>query len=265
LTIKTGFKELDYLTEGLKKNELVIIGARPGVGKTSFALKIAINIAQRVGPVLMFSLEMSEAQLAARSLCFQSKINLKRTIGANLTKSEISQQKNAATFFENIPLSIIDERDLTARQISAIAHAYAAKFPPVLIIIDHMQIVNTNADRKNYENRNVAIGEASRLFKVLSGKLNCNVMVLSQLNRDIEKGGFKPPKLSDLRDSGTIEQDADCVVLMHRLTKAGDNRDCTDTDLIIAKNRSGPTGETKIHFNPGNAMFTNPDEYCFVE
>jgi replicative DNA helicase len=262
--IKTSFPEIDDVIGGLRKGELVIVGARPGVGKTSFALDVAMNAAENAGTVLFFSLEMSPAQLASRAMCYYSQVSLRRTVDAHLDMEEMGRQERAANFLlQKIPLYSLYERDLTARQICSIAHYYAAKQPLSLIVIDHLQIVNTSVDRKSYENRNIAIGEATRLFKILSAKLNCNVMVLSQLNRDLEKTGGKPkpPRLSDLRDSGNIEQDADCVMLMDRHIKGSDFQDAGETRIIVAKNRSGPTGEIKIHFNLENAMFTGLDEY----
>jgi replicative DNA helicase len=265
--VQTSFGDVDHLIGGLRKKELVIVGARPGVGKTSFALDVAINAAVKHGPALMFSLEMSPDQLSARAMCYYSKVSLRKTIDAHLDMEEMGRQKSAASLLlQNVPLVSIYDKGLTARQISAIAHFFAAKKPLSLVVIDHLQIVNFNPERKSYENRNIAIGEATRIFREIAGKLNCCVMVLSQLNRDSEKSEGKktnPPRLSDLRDSGNIEQDADCVMLMHRLTKDSDFRSAAETDIIVAKNRSGPTGETKIHFNAENAMFTGLNDYLF--
>jgi len=219
-----------------------------------------------VGPVLMFSLEMSGEQQAARAMSYYSQVSVKKTMDATLDLIEMQNQREAARVLKNAPLYFDLIRDHNVTQITSIAHSYAAKMPLSMILVDYLQIIETNPDRKNYENRNVAIGAITRALKVLSGKLNCPVVALSQLNRDTDKTstpGTRKPKLSDLRESGNIEQDADLVILLHRITTPGQNTDITKTDLIVAKNRSGPTGECKIHFNPQSAMFSEYDQYNY--
>ncbi|MCL1955809.1 MAG: replicative DNA helicase [Fibromonadales bacterium] len=264
--IGSDFLQLDTLTGGFRKGELTIVGARPGVGKTTFALGLALNAAKSVGPVLMFSLEMNGEQQAARAMSYYSQVSVKRTMEAILDTVEMQNQREAARILKNAPLYIDLIRDHNVAQITSIAHSYAAKMPLAMIIVDYLQIIETNPDRKNYENRNVAIGAITRALKILSGKLNCPVIALSQLNRDTDKTvtpGSRKPRLSDLRDSGNIEQDADVVILLHRIPVPGPNIDITKTDLIVAKNRSGPTGEIKIHFNPQNIMFSEYDSYSY--
>jgi len=264
--IGSDFLNLDSITGGFRKGELIIVGARPGVGKTSFALGLALNAAKSVGPVLMFSLEMSGEQQAARAMSYYSQVSVKKTMDATLDLIEMQNQREAARVLKNAPLYFDLIRDHNVTQITSIAHSYAAKMPLSMILVDYLQIIETNPDRKNYENRNVAIGAITRALKVLSGKLNCPVVALSQLNRDTDKTstqGTRKPKLSDLRESGNIEQDADLVILLHRITTPGQNTDITKTDLIVAKNRSGPTGECKIHFNPQSAMFSEYDQYNY--
>ncbi|MDR2582331.1 MAG: replicative DNA helicase [Fibromonadaceae bacterium] len=264
--IGSDFLQMDNLTGGFRKGELTIVGARPGVGKTSFALGLAINAAKSVGPVLFFSLEMSGEQQAARAMSYYSRVSVKRTMDATLDMVEMQNQKEAARVLKNAPLYIDLIKDHNVAQITSIAHSYSAKMPLSMIIVDYLQIIQTNPERKNYENRNVAIGAITRELKILSGKLNCPVIALSQLNRDTDKTstpGTRKPKLSDLRESGNIEQDADVVILLHRIPVPGPNVDITKTDLIIAKNRSGPTGEIKIHFNPQNIMFSEYEQYNY--
>ncbi|MDR2593906.1 MAG: replicative DNA helicase [Fibromonadaceae bacterium] len=264
--IASDFFQMDNLTGGFRKGELTIVGARPGVGKTSFALGLAIKAAKEAGPVLMFSLEMNGEQQAARAMSYYSQVSVKKTMDATLDMVEMQNQREAARVLKNAPLYIDLIKDHNVAQITSIAHSYAAKMPLSMIIVDYLQIIETNPDRKNYENRNVAIGAITRALKVLSGKLNCPVIALSQLNRDTDKtstASARKPRLSDLRESGNIEQDADVVMLLHRIPVPGPNVDITKTDLIIAKNRSGPTGEVKIHFNPQNIMFSEYEQYNY--
>jgi len=264
--IGSNFMQMDGITGGFRKGELTIVGARPGVGKTSFGLGLAITAAKEAGTVLMFSLEMTGEQQAARAMSFYSQVSVKKTMDATLDMVEMQNQKEAARVLKNAPLYIELVRNHNIAQITSIAHSFAAKTPLAMIVVDYLQIVETNPDHKNYENRNVAIGAITRALKVLSGKLNCPVIALSQLNREMEKNTGKIsrlPRLSDLRESGNIEQDADVVILLHRLTRGEPNRDITQTDLIIAKNRSGPTGECKIHFNPQSAMFSEYEQYSY--
>ena len=264
--IGSDFMAMDALTGGFRKGELTIVGARPGVGKTSFALGLAINAAKSAGPVLVFSLEMNGEQQAARAMSYYSSVSVKKTMDASLDMVEMQNQKEAARVLKNAPLYIDLIKDHNMAQITSIAHSYAAKMPLAMIIVDYLQIIQTNPERKNYENRNVAIGAITRDLKILSGKLNCPVIALSQLNRDTDKTstqGTRKPRLSDLRESGNIEQDADVVILLHRIPVPGTNIDITKTDLIVAKNRSGPTGEIKIHFNPQNVMFSEYEQYHY--
>jgi len=259
--IGSDFLQMDNMTGGFRKGELTVVGARPGVGKTAFAIGLAINAAKSSGPVLMFSLEMTGGQTAARAMGYYSQVSVKKTIDATLDMVEMQNQKEAVRVLRNCPLYIDLVRDHTVDQITSIAHSYAAKIPLSMVIVDYLQIVRTNPDRKHYENRNIAIGEITRALKILSGKLDCPVIALSQLNRGAER--FVKPRLSDLRESGNIEQDADVVILLHRIPKPEQGVDITQTDLIIAKNRSGPTGECKIHFNLQNAMFSEYEQYTY--
>jgi replicative DNA helicase len=203
----------------------------------------------------VFSLEMTEEQLSGRAGCYFSGVSLKRTVDHALGAEEILAQESRASLLEGIPLHVLYERDLTAQQICALAHSHNARCPLSLVVIDHLQIINTQASGKKYENRNIALGEATRLFKVLAGRLGCPVIALSQFSRDFDKTGAKLPRLSDLRDSGNIEQDADCVTLMHRLLDGSGDRSLSETDVIVAKNRSGPCGAVKLHFNAKTARF----------
>jgi replicative DNA helicase len=252
------FPNIDALTGGFRKSEMTIIGARTGVGKTSFALGIALHIAKSHGAVLMFSLEMSREQIAGRTVACNSGVNLKKLMTAHIDMEEMQSCQNVSQVVQSVPFYGCYEKNMSVEQISSLACSVAAKTKLEMIIIDHLQIVNTNSERKNYENRNIAIGQITRALKILGGKLDCHVIALSQLNREEKTAHGKPqlPRLGDLRDSGNIEQDADAVLLMHRLTKEAEGRDTKRTDLIVAKNRSGPTGETTIHFNPQNAMFS---------
>jgi len=257
-SLPTSFYQLDNLTGGLRPGELTVIGARTSVGKTSFALSILHDIAKFQGSVVMFSLEMNREQIAARAMSRESGVSLGKIMKIEFDMEDSQKLDAAIQRLGDIQLHIDYRKDYDIDHLVSAAHALAARLKPVLVVVDHIQIIDTGNYGKAFpDNRNIAIGRITRALKVLAGNLGCHVIALSQLNR-LEKGvkgKDAHPRLSDLRDSGNIEQDSDTVLLMHRATSQTDNADIRDAMIYVAKNRSGPTGEFNIKFNPQNAMF----------
>jgi replicative DNA helicase len=253
--IQTGFYHLDHLTGGLRPGELVITGARTGVGKTSFALSVALNVAKSY-PVKFFSLEVKENQLAPRVASFLSQVNMQRTLNAKISESELACQYEAAKILQSYNI-YVEFKTKTIEKILAESHAFSARHGAGLIIIDHLHFIKTS---EKTESRNIELGKFTRALKDLAGDINCPVLLLSQLNREIDRAAAKDkkPRLSDLRDSGNIEQDADMVWFINRPFYYNANLEPSDTDIIVAKNRSGPTGETKLHFDTNTTKFSDP-------
>jgi len=250
----TGFDDLDEKTGGLRPGELVIVGARTGMGKTSFAMDIAIHAAAKM-PVKFFSLEMARRQIAPRALSFFSQVSLKKTITASLSESELLNQYAVIPELRKLGLYMEFEAGLSIGEICAECHAFAAKHGKGLVVIDHLHYIKTG-DRKS-ESRNIELGRITHALKELAKKLDIPVLLLSQLNRDIDRaaGKDKKPRLSDLRDSGNIEQDADMVWFIHRPGYYIRGADLSETFIIVAKNRSGPTGEIKLNFDTSTTKF----------
>jgi len=254
----TGFAGLDGLTGGLRPGELAITGARTGMGKTSFALDIALHAAREM-PVKFFSLEMDRKQIAPRVMSFFSMISLKRTINADLSNNELAAQQRAIEQLRKLNLYAEFEAGMSIGEICSEAHAFCAKHGKGLIVIDHLHYLRT--DGKNYENRNIELGKITHALKELAKKLGIPILLLSQLNRASERAANfkeKSPRLSDLRDSGNIEQDADTVWFIHRPGYyEGSGTDPSETEIIVAKNRSGPTGTARLHFDLMTTKFTD--------
>jgi replicative DNA helicase len=250
---QTGFYDLDRLTGGLRPGELVIVGARTGVGKTSFALSLALNVAKKT-PVKFFSLEVDENQFSAKALSFFSMVNMQRTLNAKIEANELYCQYEARKELQARDFPI-EFKIAKIEKIVAESHAFCARHGGGLVIIDHLQFIDSS---EKHENRNTELGRYTRALKKLAGDLKITVMVLSQLNREIERSAAKDkkPRLSDLRDSGNIEQDADMVWLLNR-RGFYDDTPLSEMELIVAKNRTGPTGLVKLHFDAATTRISD--------
>ncbi|HYB97553.1 MAG TPA: replicative DNA helicase [Candidatus Limnocylindrales bacterium] len=257
----SGFTDLDQLTWGFQRADLIILAARPSMGKTALALNIAENISAPTkgagSPVLVFSLEMTATQLVQRMLCSRSRVNMKLLRDGFLSRGGDEQLRlvNAADEMKRAPLFIDDSSTITVSTIRARARRVHARHPLAFIVVDYLQLM---APSKSDVPREQQVAEASRGLKALAKELNVPVMVLSQLNRAADKES-RPPRLSDLRESGAIEQDADVVLLMARPAAAGDQfQVATDTtELIVAKQRNGPVGTIKLTFLRDITRFQN--------
>lgn len=260
--IPTGFSDLDKMTFGLHRQEMVVLAARPSMGKTSLAMNIAeaavLPGGERPGhATLVFSLEMSAEQLALRLLCCRARVNLKRIRDAMLSKDDHRALGTAASELKQAPLWIDDSSSLTILELRAKARRLHSRNPLGLIVVDYLQLL---APTDPAIPREQAISEISRGMKSLAKELQVPVLVLSQLNRAAEKDN-RAPRLSDLRESGAIEQDADVVLLLAPRNEGNESPQVAQAaparDLIIAKQRNGPVGSVPLTFVPEYTRFEN--------
>lgn len=254
--IPTGFVKLDELTSGLHPSDLIVVAARPSMGKTSFALGIAQNVAlQEKIPVAIFSLEMARQQLAQRLMCAEARVDAQALRTGNLKEEDWPKLSNAVGRLAEAPIFIDDTPNITIMEVRAKARRLMAKQKLGLIIVDYLQLMQGNG---RSENRQQEISEISRALKILGRELNVPVIAVSQLSRAVEQRQDKRPLLSDLRESGAIEQDADLVLFIYRDEYY--NRDSEDrgtAEIIIGKHRNGPTGTVKLAFLEHYAKFAS--------
>ena len=253
----SGYTDLDVLTAGLQPNALIVVGARPAMGKTSFALGAAANAALRSHkPVLFFSLEMGHLELTQRILGSEGRIDANRLRNGQLNEQDWSKISRAMGRLGEAPLWIDDNPNLTIVEIRAKARRLKSRVGELgLIVVDYLQLMS---GRANAESRQVEISEISRGLKILARELECPVMALSQLSRALEARADKRPMLADLRESGSLEQDADVVMFLYRDEVY--NRESPDkglAEVIIAKHRSGPTGVVRLVFNGAYTRYDN--------
>lgn len=259
--VSSGFRDLDQFTFGFQRQEMIVLAARPSMGKTSLALNFAEAAAMpKKGegvPVLIFSLEMGAAQLALRMLCARARVNMKLLRDGLLSKNGAEQQElvKAADEFTKSPIYIDDSSHLTIMELRAKARRLSARQKLGFIVVDYLQLI-APTDSKTPREQQVA--EISRGLKGLAKELDVPVLVLSQLNRSAEKEN-RTPKLSDLRESGSIEQDADVVLMLARPRDADDKFQVAadSAELIVAKQRNGPVGELKLTFLRDITRFEN--------
>jgi replicative DNA helicase len=243
------FDELDSYTSGFQNSELIIVAGRPGMGKTSFALNLAQHIAikQKI-PVGIFSLEMAADQLVLRLLCSEAHVDSNRLRRGYLKSNEYAELALVAGYLAEAPIYIDDSPATSTVELRAKARRLKAEANVGMILIDYLQLVNV---RERVENRQQQISLISRSLKALAKELEIPVVALSQLSRAVEaRGGDKRPMLSDLRESGSIEQDSDVVLFLYRpeLYEGEDSENAGTAELIIGKQRNGPTGTVKLAF-----------------
>ena len=248
--VPTGFYDLDRLTAGLQAGDLIVLAARPSMGKTALAINIAEHVALNEGlPVAVFSMEMGAAQLAVRIVGSIGRINQSNLRTGKLTDEEWPRLTEAIEKLRNVSLHIDESAGLTSTELRANARRLARQCGQLgLIVVDYLQLMSGSSS--NEENRATELGEISRGLKMLAKELKCPVMALSQLNRSVETRTDKRPMMSDLRESGAIEQDADIIMFIYRddyYTKEA-SKDPGVAEVIIAKQRNGPTGTVKLAF-----------------
>ncbi|HTB85985.1 MAG TPA: replicative DNA helicase [Candidatus Sulfotelmatobacter sp.] len=251
--IATGFDDLDKMTDGLHGGEMIVIAARPAMGKTSVATQIAEHVALVVKlPVGIFSLEMTAESLVLRMICSLAKVNLRNIRDGFMTETDFPKLQNAAGKINAAPLHFDDTPALSILQFRARARRMHQQHGIKLFVVDYLQLMHSTS-KKAKENRQQEVAEVSSGIKALSKELNVPIVVLAQLNRDIEKEKNRKPRMSDLRESGSIEQDADLVAFLYRPDvnddelKASENDGCAVT-LVIGKQRNGPTGDVDLTF-----------------
>ena len=257
--ISTGFADLDKILGGLQKSDLVILAARPSMGKTSLALDIARNVAVLENkPVGLFSLEMSKDQLADRLLSSLANINLWNMRNGRLTPDDYSRLQHAMGSLSDSPLYIDDAGSVNILQIRAMARRLQANKGLSLIVIDYLQLMEP---MNRFASPVQQVTENSRALKMLAKELNIPVLVLSQLSRAVEQRTPAIPKLSDLRESGAIEQDADVVMMIYREDKNQENSlNPNIAKIMIEKHRNGPTGGVDLFFDEHRVSFRNLDK-----
>ena len=252
--LATGFNDLDKMTSGLQRSDFVIIAGRPSTGKTAFALNIAAHAAVELQrPSLIFSLEMSKEQLVQRLICAEARVDSRNVRSGFMQQGEWSRIVNAAGRLHEAPLFIDDTANLSVLEARAKARRIMAEHRLELVVIDYLQLMQ---GRWRAENRQQEISEISRSLKALAKELNVPVVALSQLSRAVEARGEGLPRLSDLRESGALEQDADLIMFLARKENAPDVEAGT-TDLVIGKHRNGPTGRLELVFHAEYTRFDN--------
>ena len=254
--LPTGFRDLDNALSGLQKSDLIIIAARPSMGKTTLALDIArISSITHDKSVLIFSLEMSSQQLVDRMLSAESRVNAWNLRTGRLSSDkEFSQLRDSLDKLAKAKIYIDDQPGNSIVRMKALSRRLKAEKGLDLIVVDYLQLMTTS---KNYDSMVNQVTEISRSLKSLAKELNVPVLALSQLSRAVESRGGKP-RLSDLRDSGSIEQDADVVMFIHREDKNKDESEKTNiAEILIEKHRNGPTGKVELYFDEKTTTFLN--------
>ena len=257
--VGTGFQKLDTLTAGFQPSDLIILAARPGMGKTAMALNLSRNASVNSNTsTAIFSLEMSKEQLSLRLLCAEARLNSFKLRGSPVTSETWEQLTDAATVLSKAPIYIDDSPDISVLEIRAKSRRLKKENNLGLIMIDYVQLMK---GRLSSERRDLEISEISRSLKALAKELNLPVIALSQLNRKLEERSDKRPQLSDLRESGALEQDADLVMFIYRdeVYNRDENNPAKGTaELIIAKQRNGPLGIVPLVFLDKYTRFENP-------
>jgi len=254
--VPTGFVDLDERLSGLQPSNLVIVGARPAMGKTSFALNLAAHAAVEAHvPVLIFSLEMSHLEITQRLICAEARVEATRMRNGRLQDADWTKISHAIGRLGEAPIFIDDNPMITVMDIRAKARRLKSREGVGLVVVDYLQLMS---GRSTAENRQVEISEISRGLKILARELEVPVVALSQLSRQLEMRADKRPQLADLRESGALEQDADVVMFLYRDEVYNqESPDRGTAEVIVSKHRSGPTGVTHLAFLDHYTKFAN--------
>lgn len=262
--VKTDFQELDDILGGLHKSDLVILAARPSVGKTAFALNLALNVAKQKVPVGIFSMEMTIDQIIDRLLALESGASLSAMRTGKLDGDKLQEIAGACETLRELPIYIDDTSSPSIIQMRAMARRLQQEAGGLgLLVIDYLQLMSST---RKYDSPVQAVTEISRGLKGLAKELNVPIIALSQLSRAVEQRDGHKPRLSDLRDSGSIEQDADLVLFIHRedktnFEKAKKENKINQAQVIIAKHRNGPTGQIDFYITPDSLRFQTQDRF----
>lgn len=255
--LATGFRELDKILSGIQSSSLVVVGARPAMGKTAFGLTMASHVAlESQKPVLLFSLEMNHSELTGRLLASDARVDATRVRTGQLRAEDWTRITRSVGRLGEAPMWIDDNPNVTVTEIRAKARRLRSRLGSLgLIVVDYLQLMS---GRASAENRQVEVAEMSRGLKILARELDTPIVALSQLSRNLESRGDKRPMLSDLRESGSIEQDADVVMFLYRDEVYND--ETTErgmAEVIVAKHRNGPTGTARLAFMPQYTLFAD--------
>ncbi|OGZ95477.1 MAG: replicative DNA helicase [Candidatus Sungbacteria bacterium RIFCSPHIGHO2_01_FULL_50_25] len=260
--IPTGFPDLDNYLAGLQRSDLIVLAARPSLGKTALALNICRNVAiDHKKAVALFSLEMSKEQLVDRLIASEANVDLWRLRTGRLREdqNEFSQIRDAMSVLSDAPLYLDDSPSLSVMDIRAKARRFQAERDLGLVMIDYLQLIQGTG---RVESRVQEVSEISRALKAMAKELNVPVLAVSQLSRAVEMRPSSRPKLSDLRESGSIEQDADVVMFIYREDKVRENSDKKNiAEILIEKHRNGPTGKIDLYFHEETASFRSIDKH----
>ncbi|RMD87227.1 MAG: replicative DNA helicase [Candidatus Dadabacteria bacterium] len=266
--VASGFRDLDKITAGFQPSDLIIIAARPSMGKTSLALGIVQHVGVHQGkPVALFSMEMSKEQLVLRILCSEARVDGSGVRTGNLKEKDFPRLVEAASRVADAPIYIDDTPALTVAELRAKSRRLHKEHPLSLIVVDYLQLMRSPAFSSI--SREQEISDISRSLKALAKELNIPVIALSQLNRSVESRNDKRPLMSDLRESGAIEQDADVIAFIYR--DEFYNKETEDkgvAEIIISKQRNGPTGVVKLTFTPEYTRFDDfidRDDIGYIE
>jgi len=260
--VPTTYTQLDNMTAGLQPSDLIILAARPSMGKTALALNIAMRAAIRENvPVVIYSLEMSMDQLLMRMLCAWGKVDLSKLRRNYLSDDDWSALIEASDHFKRAPIYIDDTPSLTPLDMRARTRRLKMEKGVGLVVVDYLQLMRS---ARRTDSRELEISDISRNLKAMAKELNVPVMALSQLNRKVEERSDKRPLLSDLRESGAIEQDADVIMFIHRpaaYLKPDERPGIDDAEIIIGKQRNGPVGSFTLRYAAAFTAFENPIDY----
>lgn len=264
LGVQTGFPKIDECLLGLRPGQMIVLGARPGVGKTSFALNLATNAAYHGASVAFFSLEMSKAEIAQRLLAAEARIGLQEIRSARIRDDQWPQILEAVNQLSQLDIVIDDTPGTTVTEVRAKARRMLRGKKLGVVILDYLQLVSPPQGGHRADSRATEVGEMSRGIKIMAKDLGVPVVALSQLNRTVENRTGKRPQLSDLRESGSIEQDADIVCFLDRSMNedeaAREDRPAVgETTFIIAKNRSGSLADVPLTFLASSTKFVEID------
>jgi replicative DNA helicase len=260
--VPTGYRDMDTMLAGLQRSDLIILAARPAMGKSTFALNLAHNIAvQQKQSVLVFSLEMSKEQLVDRMLADEAGVDAWNIRTGNLSDDDFEKLSHAMGVLAEAPIFIDDTPGLSVLEMRTKARRAAHERPLGLIVVDYLQLMSGSA--KSFgDNRVQEISEISRGLKLVARELNVPVLALSQLSRSVESRTPPHPQLSDLRESGSIEQDADIVMFLYREDYYNPETDRQHvTDVMVKKHRNGPVGNVELYFHPERLKFLSLDKH----
>lgn len=259
--VRTGWRDLDNMTAGLQRSDLIVLAARPAMGKTTLVGNLVQNIAMNEKQAtLFFSLEMSKDQLVDRMLAAESGVDAWNIRTGNLSDQDFEKLGSAMGALSEAPIFIDDTPGISVLEMRTKARREAMKNPLGLIVVDYLQLMSSGKKGGDFNNRVQEISEISRGLKLIARELNVPVVALSQLSRSVESRSPQIPQLADLRESGSIEQDADIVMFIYREAYYNPETDRQNlTDLIIAKHRNGPTGKVELYFHPERLKFMSLD------